>query len=138
MSDNSPVFLVQTHDYEDNYLVVGEGLPVGRKRTSCNGCYVQARIVYDFSDSAGNPLEKEQILDQYWVDDWLNELMDKYKVDDNNYGNIRQIMKEFMYTEYESGEYPRTIRELNDYWWKLNKMIKYLLIKGELELRKID
>ena len=91
-----------------------------------------------FTDSAGNSLQKEQILDQYWVDDWLNELMDKYKVDDNNYGNIRQLMKEIYVYKYESGEYPQTIGELNNYWWKLDNKIKHLLIKSGLELRKID
>ena len=133
MDDTSPVFLVPTDDYIDRYYVIGEGLPPGRKRTTCNGCYVQARIEYDFTDSAGNFLQKEQILDQYWYNDWLNELMCKYNVYDES---IRQCMKRFMENQYKSDEYPRTIGELNNYWWKLENKIKHLLIKRELESAK--
>ena len=118
MDDNLPVYLISTNDYENNYSVVGEGLPAGRQKIG-NDCYVQARIEYDFTDSNGNLLKKEQILDQYWKDDLLNELMDKYKSDKN----IRLRMEKIIESEYKSGEYPRTI---GDRWKLVNKLKKLI------------
>ena len=76
-SDLSPVYIISTDEYEDHPLIVGEGLPSGSVKTS-SGCLISSSITYHFKDPDGNPLRQEQILNQYWKEDWVDMLKHKF------------------------------------------------------------
>ena len=124
----SSVYLIPLEKYYGNKDVEGEGTPPELLKGAKieNGCTVNAKLIYTFKDPHGNNLHEDQILDTNWKEEWVNEFINLYSIENTNKNNYTLL--DYIENCYPKDNYPQTLQKKYELGWKLHDLCRYLNI----------